>query len=140
MSLNQVLEAIKAYFKAHPLISQVNITIDDDSFNALTGLTYPVVNLQYVDSDAVADRFQHNFKVIIADLTNPNVEGIDFEIYSDSLQIAGDFFHWLEDNYSFDAIRTTNFQPFTDSNVDRITGVVFNLGIFTWLNKNIECP
>ena len=139
MTLNQVLDAINSYFNTHPLIKQVSLTIDDDDFNAVTAKEYPIVNIQYVDTDAVADRFQHNLKIIIADLTNPNVEGIDFEIYSDALQIAGDFFKFLEFNFTIDAVRTTNFQPFQDSTVDRISGVVFNLSVYTWINKDINC-
>lgn len=139
MTLNQVLQEIKTYFKNHPLINDVLISTGDDDFNSVNNLIYPVVDIQYIDTDVVDKRFQHNLKIIIADLTNPNIEGIDFEIYSDTLQISGDFFHWLENNYNFDWVKTTSIQPFQDSNVDRTTGVVFNLGVFTWINKNIDC-
>jgi hypothetical protein len=139
MTLNQVLDNIKAYFQAHPQVTDVLLSLGDDDFNAAVGLTYPVVDIQYQDTDVLDKRFQHNLKIIIADITNPNVSGIDFEIYSDRLQVAGDFFHWLEDNYDFDWIKTTSIQPFQDGNVDRITGVVFNLGIYTWINPSIDC-
>jgi hypothetical protein len=139
MTLNQVLESIKAYFEAHPQVTDVTLSLGDDDFNAVTGLTYPVVDIQYVDTDVVEQRFQHNLKIIIGDLTNPNIPGIDFEVYSDRLQVAGDFFHWLEDNYDFDWVKTTSIQPFTDSNVDRVSGVVFSLGVFTWINRDIAC-
>lgn len=139
MTLNQVLVEIKDYFKNHPLINDVLLSTGDDDFNSQIGLTYPVVDIQYIDTDVLDKRFQHNIKIVIADLTNPNVDGIDFEIYSDTLQIAGDFFHWLENNYSFDWVKTTSIQPFNDGNVDRISGVVFNLGLFTWINKDIVC-
>jgi hypothetical protein len=139
MTLNQVIASIKQYFKNHPLIEDVMVSLGDDDLNAVTGLKYPLVDIQYLDTDVVDKRFQHNLKIIIGDLTNPNVTGIDFEIYSDCLQIAGDFFQWLEDNFDFDYIRNTNVQPFTDSNVDRVSGVVFNIGIYTWLNGDIDC-
>jgi hypothetical protein len=139
MTLNQVIASIKQYFKNHPLIEDVMVSLGDDDLNAVTGLKYPLVDIQYLDTDVVDKRFQHNLKIIIGDLTNPNVTGIDFEIYSDCLQIAGDFFQWLENNFDFDYIRNTNVQPFTDSNVDRVSGVVFNIGIYTWLNGDIDC-
>jgi len=139
MTLNQVLQEIKTYFKNHPLINDVLISLGDEDFNATPGLTYPVVDIQYIDTDVVDKRFQHNIKIVIADLTNPNVEGIDYEIYSDTLQIAGDFFNELEYNFNYDWVKTTSIQPFNDSNVDRTTGVVFTLGVFTWINKNITC-
>lgn len=139
MTLNQVLQEIKTYFNNHPLINDTLISIGDEDFNSINNLTYPVVDIQYIDTDVVDKRFQHNLKIVICDLTNPNVEGIDFEIYSDTLQIAGDFFNHLEYNYNFDWVKTTSIQPFQDSNVDRTTGVVFNLGVFTWINKNIDC-
>jgi hypothetical protein len=139
MTLNQVLIEIKNYFESHPLINDVLLSLDDSELNSINSLTYPIVDIQYVDTDVLEKRFQHNLKIIIADLTNPNVAGIDFEIFSDTIQIAGDFIQWLETNYDFDWIKTTNLQPFTDSNVDRTSGVVFNLGVYTWINKNIDC-
>ena len=139
MSLNQVLEILKGYFNSHPQIADVSLSLSDSDFNAISNFTYPVADIQYIDTDVLDKRFQHNLKIILGDLTNPNVEGIDFEIYSDRLQVAGDFFQWAEDNYDLDIIRTTSIQPFQDSNVDRISGVVFNIGVYTWINKNISC-
>lgn len=139
MSLNQVLQILKDYFESHPQVADVSLSLGDADFNAINNLTYPVADIQYIDTDVVGKRFQNNFKIILGDLTNPNVEGIDFEIYSDRLQVAGDFFQWAEDNYELDIIRTTSLQPFQDSNVDRISGVVFNIGVYSWINKNISC-
>ena len=139
MTLNQVINSLKNYFESHPLVNTTNVTLDDADFNAINNLVYPVANIQYIDTDVNDKRFQHNFKIIVADLTNPNIEGIDFEIFSDTLQIVGDFTSSLENNYDYDWIKTTNIQPFQDSNVDRISGVVFTIGIITFIEKNIDC-
>lgn len=139
MTLNQVLAQIKEYFENHPMVNNSQLSLSDSDFNAINNLIYPVVDIQYIDSDFENQRFQHNLKIIIADLSNPNIDSIDFEIYSDTLQIAADFFYYLENNFLFDYIKTTSLQPFQDSNVDRTTGVVFNIGIITWSNKNIDC-
>lgn len=139
MSLNEVISLIKTYFENHPLINTTNVTLDDADFNAINNILYPVVNIQYIDTDVVERRFQHNFKIIIADATNPNIENIDFEIFSDCLQIAGDFTSSLDNNYNFDWIKTTSIQPFQDGNVDRISGIVFTMGIITFTNKQIDC-
>lgn len=139
MTLNQIIKEIRGYFELHILVNTANVTIGDDDLNAINNIIYPLVNIQYLDTDVTDKRMQHNFKIIIGDLTNPNVLGIDFEIYSDCIQIAGDFFSWMEDNYKLDWIRSTNIQPFQDDNGDRISGIVFTIGVITFIGTNISC-
>lgn len=139
MTLNEIINDIKGYFESHTLINTVNITIGDDDLNAIDGIVYPLVNIQYLDSDVLQKQIQHNFKIIIGDLTNPNILGIDYEIFSDSLQVAGDFYLWLDNNFNFDYIKTTNIQPFQDDNVDRMSGIVFTIGVVTYLGASIDC-
>lgn len=138
-TLNQILTQIEDYFQTHALVNGVNITLDDDDFNALVDLSYPVVNIQYLDTDVNERLLIHNLKVTIGDLTNPNVELLDISIYSDCIQIAEDFFGWLETQYGFDWNKNTNIQPFSDSNTDRVSGIVFTMAISTFRKINADC-
>lgn len=139
MTLNSIINRLKSYFESHPQVNTSNVTIGDDDLNAINNITYPLVNIQYIDTDVSYKKMQHNFKIIIGDLTNPNVIGIDYEIFSDCLQISGDFIGWMDDNYDFDWVKVTNIQPFQDDNVDRISGVVFTIGVITYVGTNISC-
>lgn len=136
MTLNELIALLRNYFQTHPVIRSVSITLSDSDFNAINDQVYPTVNIQYVDTDIDRNRFTNNFKIIIADLTNPNVLDIDFEIYSDTLQVAGDFMNFIEGQMDIDYTRTSNLQPFQDSNVDRTSGVVFTIGLTTYNNTS----
>lgn len=132
MTLNQIFTSLKTYFKRHALVNGVNVTIDNDDFNALTGIEYPVVNIQYIDTGVSGDLLNHNFKIIIGDSTNLNVQLIDIEIFSDCIQIADDFFGWLNTQYDFDWNKNTALLPFVDTNSDRTSGIVFTLVLTTY--------
>ena len=138
MTLNELIALLRNYFQSHPMIKSVSITLTDSDFNAINDQTYRTVNIQYIDTDIDRNRFTNNFKIIIADLTNPNVPDIDFEIYSDALRIAGDFMNFIEGQMDIDYTRTSNIQPFQDSNVDRTSGVVFTIGLTTYQNTSLN--
>lgn len=139
MTLNKIINVLKNYFESHLMIRGVSVTLDDANFNAISDTQYPVANIQFVDSDVTATQFRYNFKIIIADLTNPNIEDIDFEIYSDCLQIASDFFGYLNTIYDFDWTKTASVVPFSDGNVDRISGVVFTISLITFPVSDPNC-
>jgi len=139
MNLNTIINSIKGYFTNHAMVNGANVTLDDDDFNALVDLSYPVVNIQYIDTDVSNNLLTHNFKIVIGDLTNPNIQAIDFEIYSDCIQISEDFFGWLDTIYDFDWSKSTNLQPFTDSNTDRVSGIVFTISLAVRRAVNQDC-
>jgi len=139
MTLNEIIVALKAYFNNHSFINTVNVTMDDSDFNAVNDIVYPIVNIQYLDTDVSDISLSHNFKIAIGDLTNPNVELIDIEIISDSIQVADDFFGWLDNQYDFDWNKNTSLQPFSDSNVDRISGVVFQITVSVNRKLDSDC-
>lgn len=140
MTLNAITEQLKDYFNNHRLINTVNVTIGDDDLNAINNIIYPLVNIQYINSTIENTKYiSHNFKIIIGDRTSPNVELIDMEIFSDTLQIADDFTGWLDTIYEFDWINNVSVEPFSDSNVDRVSGVVFTITILSPRLVNSDC-
>lgn len=139
MTLNKIIDELKVYFESHLMINYVVVTNDDDDFNALSDISYPVVNIQYLDTIVTSTLLTHNFKIIIGDLTNPNIQLIDYNIYSDCIQIADDFFGWLENNFSYDWDKNTTIDNFTDSNVDRVSGIVFPLSLSVRRGINSDC-
>lgn len=142
MTLNTIIVRLKSYFEKHAMINTTSITLDDSYFNSITDIIYPVVNIQFINTDVTDTSFIHNFKIIIGDQTNPNITGIDFEIYSDSIQVAEDFFGYLNEAFDFEWIKVSSLQPFYDSNVDRISGVVFTVKLVVRRRvlSNIEVP
>ena len=138
MTLNEILIDFKNYLQNHPLLESCSLTLSDEDFNALNSQQYPTSNIQYIDSTTVGTTFTHNIKIILADLSNPNVEDIDFEILSDLMRIAGDFFVYLDGDFRFDWTKTSNIQPFVDSNVDRMTGIVFTIGVTNYIDSTVQ--
>lgn len=128
MTLNQIRTQLIEFFNDHAQVNSV-IWMDEDDFIAQRDTTYPVVNMEWLDT-SLSDRFlQHRFRVLIGDLYNPNVTGIEDEIYSDCVQIAGDFWSWLQENMDFNFQSSSNIQKFTDDTGDRISGITFTITI-----------
>lgn len=139
MTLNQILTSLKTYFKRHALINGVNVTLDNDDFNALVGVEYPVVNIQYVDTPVSYPLSYHTFKITIGDLTSMNIQLLDIEIFSDCVQVAEDFFSWLELQEDYDWNKNTTINPFIDANGDRTSGITFTIVLSSYLQENVEC-
>src|SRR5690348_66580 len=125
LTLNQLNKKLTQFFQNHKQINQVIFSSDFD-FASNRSLSYPVVNIEYMDASIQGDKVNHNYKVVIADLIDTNVEGSEYEIISDASLIAEDFFTYLQTCiYDFDFNRSSNIQNFTDDNGDRTAGIVF---------------
>ena len=137
LTLNQLKYKLIGFFESHAQVKSVKYE-DDFDFNAERNLTYPVVNIEYIDSNIADKMTSHNFKVVLGDLADGNVEGLDDEIVSDMHLIAEDFFTWLQYQNGFSFTRTTNIQKFLDDTHDRVSGIVFRITLSVRRSQN-EC-
>ena len=65
-TLNELKQIIKGYFESHAQINSVYYC-DDFDFNAERSIQYPVVNIEYLNSNINDKLMNHIFKVVIAD-------------------------------------------------------------------------
>ena len=128
MSLNELRLQLINFFETHAQVNKV-LWMDEDDFIAQRENTYPIVNLEWLDTSLSGKFLEHRFRVLIGDLYNPNILGIEDEIYSDCVQIAGDFYSWAQENFDFIFSSTSNISKFTDDTGDRISGITFNVSL-----------
>ncbi len=135
LSLNQILNKLEGFFNDHAQVNEVVVASDFD-FNAERNLTYPVVNLEHVDSNISDKKMNHRFKVVVADILSTDTKNHDNEIVSDSLLIAEDFFSWLQEQEGFEFTKSTNIQRFVEDGGDRTAGVTFVVTLSTIRAQN----
>jgi hypothetical protein len=136
LTLNQIKILLTDFFNSHNMINSVYY-MDDFDFNAESSIDYPVVNIEYLNS-AITDKvFNHNFKIVIGDITVPDNYEMEDMVHSDTLQIAEDFFTFLQ-NYNGNLIfdRASSIQKFVDDTGDRICGIVFTIRLGTIRAQN----
>ncbi len=130
LSLNQIKQRLVAFFDGH---SQINTVIyaDDFDFAAYPDITYKVVHIQPVNSNIRGNEIIHQFKLMIADIEDPNNQGSEDDIYSDCELIANDFLAFFGDDDYPDFLMDTNttYQKFSESGTDRTAGVVFTASV-----------
>ncbi|MCZ2338183.1 MAG: hypothetical protein LC127_08265 [Chitinophagales bacterium] len=135
LTLNQVKKILVDYFVGHAQIKQV-IYGNDVEFNADRQINYPACNIEYLNSDVSGKLLNYNYKIVLADISNPDDDEMSDNIISDALQIAEDFLSYLEYTEGFIFNGSSNLEPFLDDTGDRTTGIVFTLAIGTIRNSN----
>ena len=129
-TLNQIKKILTDFMSSHQQINDVKYE-DDFDFNVERNLSYPVCNIEYLNSNMSGKEMRHQFKVVLADVVSENIKQHEDEIYSDMLQVAEDFFTYLQYSEGFDFIRSTNINKFTDDTHDRTAGIVFTITLST---------
>lgn len=129
-TLNQITNKFIEFFNNHIQINTV-IYSDDFDFAAYPNLVYGVVHLKTVDSIIKGSEIIHRFKLMVADIENPNNENSENEIYSDCELIADDFLTFFGDDDYEDFLMDTDstFQRFSESGTDRTAGIVFTCSV-----------
>jgi hypothetical protein len=134
-TLNQVKNILKNWFDNHGMISSVYY-LDDFDFNSSRNIIYPVVNISFQNSNISNNVLYYNFQITLASMVNVDNSNDEDNVKSDMIQIAEDFYTYIQ-NYNgliFNKISTLN--PFTDDTADRTSGIVFNIGIGTIRKQN----
>jgi hypothetical protein len=126
MTLNNFKSLLKTWFQNHAQINSVYYC-DDFDFNAERSIDYPTVNIEYLNSAINDKEMNHIFKIVIADITKPDDTEMEDNIISDSLQIAEDFFTYLQNAEGFRFNKTSSLQKFVDDTADRAAGIVFTI-------------
>lgn len=130
LTLNQIKQRLITFFNNH---SQINTVIyaDDFDFAAYPDIIYKVVHIQAVNSIIRGSEIIHQFKLMIADIEDPNNQGSEDDIFSDCELIANDFLAYFGDDDYPDFLMDTNttYQRFSESNTDRTAGVVFTANV-----------
>jgi len=136
ITLNQLKHTLVNWFKSHGQINDVYYLTDFD-FNSERHIKYRGVNITYQESNLQGDFINHLYTVVIADLVEFDNPEMQDEIHSDSLQIAEDFFAWLQTQYDFDFTITSSVQPFIDDTADRAVGVSFTIELAVARDNNV---
>lgn len=127
-TLNELKTILKSYFNSHAIINSVYYE-DDFDFNAERSIDYPVANIEYLNSNISNKTMNHNFKIVLADITEPENNEMEDNIHSDTLQIAEDFFTYLQNAEGFSFDKSSSINKFTDDTADRAAGIVFTIQI-----------
>jgi hypothetical protein len=127
-TLNEIKILLKAWFNNHALINSVYYC-DDWDFNSERSINYPVVNLEYLNSNINNTTINHNYKVVIADVVEANNTEMEDNIHSDSLQVAEDFYTYLQNLEGITFNRVSTINKFTDDTGDRASGIIFTITI-----------
>ena len=126
LTLNQIKKIIKDYFNAHASINSVYYLSDFD-FNAERSIDYPTVNVEYLNSNITNKMMNHSYKVVIGDLCEIDNTEMEDEIHSDCLQIAEDFYTFLQNYEGLYFNKTSSINKFTDDTGDLTSGIVFTI-------------
>lgn len=72
VTLNQLKRRLITYLNSHAQISQV-VWGDNFKFAAERNLSYPVANVEWLESNVSGRLINHTYRVILADRTNPTL-------------------------------------------------------------------
>ena len=134
LSLNQIKSNLLSYFTSHAQVKQI-VYGDDFKFNGERDLSYPVVNIEFLDASISQKLLNYNFKFVIGDFTSDNTEQQD-EVISDSLLIAEDFFSFLQETEGWVFSKSSSIQKFVDDSGDRVSGIVFRVVLSVVRSQN----
>lgn len=135
LTLNQAKKLLVDYFVGHAQIKQV-IYGNDVEFNADRQISYPVCNIEYLNSDVTGKLLNYNYNIVISDITQPENTEMEDNVISDALQIAEDFLSYLEYTEGFIFNGSSSLEPFVDDTGDRTSGISFTVSIGTIRNQN----
>lgn len=127
-TLNQIKTSLQDWFKNHKQVKHL-FWGDVSDYNAAKDKEYVSVNIEYINSNLTDVFMNHNYRISIGDLVNPNYPEMDDEAISDAMSIAQDFFAVFELKEEFNLVLSSNIQPFTESTTDRMSGVVFRIAL-----------
>ncbi|MFT3908310.1 MAG: hypothetical protein QM737_02705 [Ferruginibacter sp.] len=110
---------------------------DDFDFNAERQLNYPVAVIDYQNTSYNGKLKFHNYNVVLVDLIDDNIAGIEDDIYSDMEMIADDFRIWLQyqEGWSYDGRMTLN--KIVNDGGDRFAGFEFQVSIQVASSMNL---
>jgi len=134
-TLNQIKHILINYFESHAQIQQV-VYSDDFDFNSNRNLIYPVVNIEYVNTNITTKTSNHIFKIVIADKVEVEDSNMEDNVHSDAIQIAEDFISHLERTEGWFLAGTSTINKFTDDTGDRTSGIVFTITLSVVRDKN----
>jgi len=136
LTLNNIKKILVDWFNNHAQINSVYYE-DDFNCNAERNILYPVCNIEYKYSNINDRTVNHVFLIAIGDITEPDNHDMEDEVYSDSLQVAEDFFTFLQNaELGFWFNKVTTLTKFVDDTGDRVCGVSFYLTISTIRRQN----
>lgn len=133
--LNQIKKKLIAFFESHKCINEVVYNNEFDFF-AERRLKYPVVNIDYIESNLQEKFTTHSYMIKIADGITVGNPASEDEILSDALQVVEDLYTHLYEDYSFEVIKSSSVQPFSDSEGDRVSGIAFRLNLSVFRAEN----
>lgn len=137
ITLNKIKTILKTWFEGHKQVRHFYWG-DVYDYSAETGKEYVSVNTEYIDTNLNGKFLNHSYRISIGDLIDPNVPEQEHEIISDCMNIATDFFAYMELMEEFTLLTNSNVQPFSDSTGDRISGVAFTIVLQVHRQAN-EC-
>lgn len=134
--LKEIKNRLVTFFENHAQINDV-VFEDDFDFNAERSLTYPVVNIEWLGSNANGKLNTHSYQIVLSDLVDENIKGHEDEIYSDMMLIAEDLFAWLQEQEGFDFKSNVAIKKITDDGDDRTSGLSFTIQLSTIMSQNV---
>lgn len=136
MTLKQITKIIIDFFEAHLMVNSVT-RHSVKGFIGNRDKVYSVANIEFLDSSINGKIRTDSFQITLADLLTPSKDN-EFDIYSDTLEIAEDFFTHLQYNPEFTFNKSVNSQKFTEEDGDLIAGITFKISLQTVRAQN-EC-
>ena len=126
LTLNELKILLKTFFENHGMINST-FYLSNFDFSAERNISYPVANVNYLSTNMTKKTFNHNYKITIADICEADNYEMEDNTHSDSLQVAEDFFTFLQNYQGLTLTRTSTLTKFVDDKGDRTSGIVFSL-------------
>lgn len=124
------------FLKAHAQLKHVSYG-DKFDFQAFSNKNYPAANIEYLTSSNAQKQKTHFYNVMLVDLIDDEVEGIEDEITSDMDLIAEDFFTFLQYRKDFIFNPNVTIDKIQDDTADRVCGIKFRIGLTVSRGLNI---
>ena len=137
MTLNNLKQILTSFFESHSMINTV-LFGDDWKLNSERKNIYPLVNIEYINSQFNNKFMSHNFRIVVCDLMDIGTDNQVDEIFSDSLQIADDFSSFIQEQEGIVWNRSGQINKLIDDTGDRVAGVYFNISLNVMRSMN-EC-
>ncbi|WP_158798081.1 hypothetical protein [Pedobacter sp. L105] len=134
MTVKEISAALVAWFNSHLQINSVT-QYDNKNFIGDRAKLYTVANVYYLDSSINGQVRTDSYQVTIADLLTPGNTN-ESDIYFTALDIAEDFYTYLQFNPSWTFNKSSNSQKFTEADGDRIAGLTFTVQLQSIRTQN----